>query len=1119
MSKKQLHNRLNALFSALEDVLENPGQPDGRAVPEGWVWEASVDGLYTSCSPEVWHILGTPADQWLGQSMTTYSLDRSSGIALQAALDSKVFPIDLLINFHHIDNKTVPVRMTIFKQISPDGNEIGYRGFAQVMDLPPKDEERIQSIPESVALFPQESIGATTSPLHNYIQTSSMIAVEPWSDIAKKSIQTGEMVVRSTDGVEPALIAAPIKLGKDPVGIIELLEKDGKKWTQDETILVREVLNQLGLALENVQLYNTVQQELMERIKAEKTTQKALQETGMLYQISDGISKSTTPQELVSLLARTVLPENADSLSIIALNHFNTDQAELEFLAYHNRKGDDQRTGMHIPVSALPMVKKMGIDPIVIPDVYESDLDTLSKSTLIQFNIKSLIFLPMRSANHLIGILSVCAHYPQTFIEEDIRLLKVAAGSITVAIERQQLLTEAQRRALELQTASEITRDTTSTLALDLILERIVNSLINRFGFYHAGIYFIDKTERYAIVQEASGDAGADMKKAEFKVHINRKSIVGTVALTGEAVVANDVSQHPSYLPYPLLPLTKSELSLPLRQGQVIIGVLDIQSDRLNAFTLGDINVLQLLADQIAVAIENARSYELSQQAVEEIREADRLKSQFLANMSHELRTPLNSIIGFSRVILKGIDGPVNDVQKQDLSAIYNSGQHLLNLINDILDLSRIEAGKMDLSFEDIDLRDMVTSVMSTAKGLVKDKSIKLEQIIPDDAPKVRADPVRIRQVLLNFLSNAAKFTEEGSITIEVSSEINSEGFKEIFVGVTDTGPGISPKDQHKLFLPFSQVDDSPTRKTGGTGLGLSICRSLIELHGGRIGLLRSEVGVGSTFYFTLPITQEEEATLLVNDISPGDQTILCIDDDSQITSLYTRYLSPHGFHVVAESNPHNAIKKAIEVEPAVITVDIMMPEMDGWQVVRELKNNPETRHIPVVICSILEETEKGYSLGVADYLVKPFLQEDLYRSINRIIEGKQINKVLVIDDDEDDLRLVEKMLHEHGGFSVVPVNGGETAWEMILSESPDAIILDLFMPNTDGFTILEKLRADENLRSIPVVILTGAELDAEQTRKISDLGHLIIHKGSFAQAELLDQLEKTMRVMQVKTE
>jgi len=290
-------------------------------------------------------------------------------------------------------------------------------------------------------------------------------------------------------------------------------------------------------------------------------------------------------------------------------------------------------------------------------------------------------------------------------------------------------------------------------------------------------------------------------------------------------------------------------------QGKGVLEIIDDNGDR--AWSEDEWHLIQEVAEQLSTAIESAQSYELTQKAYQQIQLADHMKSQFLANMSHELRTPLNSIIGFSRVILKGIDGEINDIQHQDLTSIYNSGQHLLGLINDILDISKIEAGKMELQFEEVELIDLINSVMSTAVGLVKDKPIKLCHILPDSLPLVMADNTRIRQVLLNFLSNAAKFTDEGSITIKAVETLSPDGQPEVLVTVTDTGEGIAEEDRDKLFQPFSQVDDSPTRKTGGTGLGLSISRSFIEMHNGRIGLLWSEVGKGSTFFFALPVLKE----------------------------------------------------------------------------------------------------------------------------------------------------------------------------------------------------------------------------------------------------------------------
>ncbi|MBA4380339.1 MAG: hypothetical protein C0393_06645 [Anaerolinea sp.] len=424
---------------------------------------------------------------------------------------------------------------------------------------------------------------------------------------------------------------------------------------------------------------------------------------------------------------------------------------------------------------------------------------------------------------------------------------------------------DALRRNNEyLATSAEIGRLITSTLDLNTLFTRTVNLIRERFGFYHAAIFTIEETGMNAVVEAGTGKAGEEMKRRGHSLPVGSRSIVGTVTSTGTPLVVNDTAIDPIHRHNPLLPDTRAEAAIPLRVGERIIGAIDIQSQQAEAFIPDDIAVLQALADQIAIAIDNARSYEIAQQAIKEMRELDSLKSQFLANMSHELRTPLNSIIGFSRVIMKGIDGPVSELQKQDLTAIYNSGQHLLRLINDILDLSKIEAGKMELTFEDVNIADMINSVIPTVTGLTQDKPIELEQIIAADIPSIPADAMRLRQVLLNLLSNAVKFAGKGKITIHAGVGNSPQGQPEVIIKVSDTGPGITPENQKKLFQPFSQVDASPTRKTGGSGLGLSIARRLVEMHNGRIGV-QSTVGKGSTFFFTLPIPNLTGTTQIPN--------------------------------------------------------------------------------------------------------------------------------------------------------------------------------------------------------------------------------------------------------------
>ncbi len=892
-----------------------------------------------------------------------------------------------------------------------------------------------------------------------------------------------------------AMAILPLWASKRQLGVL-LMESESKhQFTSRETRSYPPLVDQMATAIENQKLF--------------EQTQSALAETGLLYQVSSSIAQASSPEVLINLVAGQILPKNADRVFLFLANKSSEGQiTDFEVVGFYDIKQERSSIGKKIPAVELPFLRYTS-DTVIITDLLRSNMDAVSKRTFEGLGIQAICIVPLRSAGATVGFLTTSARRPTEFSSEEIRVLAVASGGIAVAIERYRLLNEAQRRALELQTAAEIARDTTGTLAISQLMERIVNLIKERFHFYHVQIFLLDEPGNFAVVRESSGEAGKELKRRGYKVAVGSRSVIGSITSNGATLAIPDVSQSNIFYPNPLLPETRSEIGLPLKAGDKVIGALDIQFDRANAFNQDDLTVLQILADQIAVAIENARAYELSQKAYEEMKEVDRVKSQFLANMSHELRTPLNSIIGFSRVILKGIDGPINETQKQDLSAIYNSGQHLLTLINNILDLSKIEAGKMELQISEVNIADLVNSVMSTAVGLVKDKPIRLHQEIQPDLPLVLADQTRVRQILLNFVSNAAKFTEEGAITVAANIASNSEGKNEVLVSISDTGTGIAFEDQGKLFQPFSQVDDSPTRKTGGTGLGLSICRSMVEMHGGRIGLLRSEVGKGSTFFFTLPVVLSDQPQgLVIQDTN----LILAIDDDDQVISLYQRYLKPQGYQVIPLTDPKLAVERAKELKPYAITLDIMMPEIDGWQVLNKLKNDPETRNIPIIICSILEDEEKGFSLGAADYLVKPFLQEDLINTVNRLNKDGQINTILVIDDDPGDLRLVQKMLEESGQFHILLANGGKSGWESLLANQVDAVILDLFMPDLDGFTLLGYLRANPQFKDLPVIVLTGADLTAQQHTQMTQMGQMMLTKGLLRERELLNTLDTALR-------
>ncbi len=406
---------------------------------------------------------------------------------------------------------------------------------------------------------------------------------------------------------------------------------------------------------------------------------------------------------------------------------------------------------------------------------------------------------------------------------------------------------EIRYRATQLAISAEVGRIATSILDRDVLLAQVVDLIRDCFQAYFVAIYFLDESEQWAVLKEGSGGIGARLKTEAYRVEIDQECLVSQVArgltplVHSETALERHTDRH-------VFPHTRAELAVPLKIGQRKIGVLDVHSTHADAFEENEVMVLETLAGQIAVAIENARAYEIERQAAEQLREVDEFRRRFLSNMSRELRMPLNNIIGFSRVMLKGIDGPITELQREDLSAIYDSGQQLLALINDILDIAQIEAGQMELTLRPLNLAEIAHSVIPTANALLEGRSIVFRHEIVTDLPLVRADPQRLRQVLVKLLSNAAKFTHEGEISLKVWPQAY-----QVFVSIGDTGIGIPDQYRERVFEMFNQVPSSQsTSKNSGAGLGLTFSKEIIEMHGGTI-TMSSEEGHGSTFTIALP--------------------------------------------------------------------------------------------------------------------------------------------------------------------------------------------------------------------------------------------------------------------------
>ncbi len=472
----------------------------------------------------------------------------------------------------------------------------------------------------------------------------------------------------------------------------------------------------------------------------------------------------------------------------------------------------------------------------------------------------SELAVPLRKRDQVLGVLDVQSQERGRFGMEDIALMQSIANQLAIAIDNARLMSATQsanirleERTQQLETIVQISRQLTGTLKLDDLLRYVVNRLQSEFNFYHVHIYLVDEETGDLVMYEGSGDVGQQLKAKGHRLQAG-KGIVGTVSRTNQHFLCNDVDKVSNFVRNPLLPHTNSELAVPLRKGELVLGVLDIQSEQRDNFSPDEVSLMQSIADQAAIAIDNARLLADKQATIVKLQEVDRLKSEFLTTMSHELRTPLNSILGFADILLQGIDGDLGEYALNDIQLIYNSGQHLLALINDILDISKIEAGMMEIVPDALEIDEVTGDIYSTCTLLVKDKPVEIIFDIPADLPKIYADKTRLKQILLNLVNNAIKFTHHGSVTVQ--AKISEQFPDKMYFTVTDTGIGIPAEKQQTLFERFKQADMSKTRIYGGTGLGLAICKKLVQMHGGEIGF-KSQANVGSEFYFTIPLVKE----------------------------------------------------------------------------------------------------------------------------------------------------------------------------------------------------------------------------------------------------------------------
>jgi signal transduction histidine kinase/DNA-binding response OmpR family regulator len=500
---------------------------------------------------------------------------------------------------------------------------------------------------------------------------------------------------------------------------------------------------------------------------------------------------------------------------------------------------------------------------------------------------------------------------------------------------------------------------------------------------------------------------------------------------------------------------------------------------------------------------------------------ATEAKSQFLANMSHELRTPLNAIIGYSEMLQEEVADAGHNNYISDLQKIHAAAKHQLGLINDILDLSKIEAGKMTLFLESFDVSGVVQDVATTVRPLVAKNSNRLEIQCPSIVASMRADQTKVRQILFNLLSNASKFTEKGTIRLEVHRIPAANSQPEMLnFSVSDTGIGMTPEQVGRLFQAFTQAEASTTRKYGGTGLGLAISKKFCQMMGGDL-TATSELGKGSTFTVTLPAEVQELApaprptgrrglVTAVAGSAAANSAILVIDDEPAARDLVQRVLTKEGYRVETAASGPEGLTLARQIKPAAITLDVMMQGMDGWAVLTVLKADPATADIPVIMVTVVDDKNLGFALGAADYLIKPIEWDKLISVLEK--HRRQINssQILVIEDDPQTREMLRRAAEKHG-WQVVEAENGRVGLERISKQVPGVILLDLMMPEMDGFTFMEEFRRRADWRHVPVIVVTAKDLTEDDRRRLS--GHVIqiLQKGGHSPDELLDEVQRVL--------
>ena len=726
---------------------------------------------------------------------------------------------------------------------------------------------------------------------------------------------------------------------------------------------------------------------------------------------------------------------------------------------------------------------------------------------------RTIVGVPIQSDDEVMAVISLWRRDVSPFTNRDIELAMTFAAQGAIAIRNANLMHELGQSTQELarsigqlQGLNEVGEAVSSSLDLGEVLGTIVEHAVELSGTEGGSIFEFDDASEEFRIRTAFGTSEALIARLRGTRVGLHDTLVGRAASSGNSMAVADINLAPpdAHLEQLALAGWRSVLAVPLLREGRILGALVVRRRTTGDFDTHIVGLLETFASQSALAIQNARLYQELARKTSELEIVSRHKSEFLASMSHELRTPLTAVIGFSEVLLDRLFGELNEKQERYLEDIRRSGRHLLELLNDILDLSKVEAGKMELELTDTPVSAALEQSVAMVGERASQHGLALAVRVDPDVGDVVADPLRLKQVALNLLSNAVKFTPPGG-RVEVHAARVGE---DVHVTVADTGIGISEGDQARIFESFEQGRGGHSGGSEGTGLGLTLSKRIVELHGGRLWV-KSRLGEGSAFTFTLPATTSARAVSGVRPVVDAQKaprptrtrTILVVEDDPDSLELMTLYLRGAAFDVRVARNGEEGLELARALQPSAIVLDIMLPRLDGWEVLALLKSDPHTAGIPVVIVSMLDERGRGFALGAADYLIKPVTRDHVVAALSRC-ETSAPETVVALSDDPSVLELLDSVA-AHAGYQLFRATDEDTAVALARAEHPAVMIVDVLTTGVEVFDVIARVRGDPRTATVAIVVLT-AEMTLDSKQRLYGQIDRVAQKSELDRTKLL---------------